>query len=285
MAASIPKLKIVSIPNGGVAAARNRGIAESNGHYVAFLDHDDLWHPTKIAKQVQALAVHADDPLWAGCYTLYRLLDIEDRVRENGRRDAPSGAFFSEHLLENHVNNGSSLLVRRDVALAVGGFDPSYAALGIGGCEDFDFQLRFLRAYKMEVVHEYLTGYRIVPGSMSRDHVAMGRGLIAVVDRYVRDPTIDPHQRRLARFQAHAAAAVRFTRALDWSRVARSAAVMARLDPVGTIGFFATRAARGAQMAGWKIVGRLRAKGGFDKLRPFADFAPEAGKPRDPYAD
>ncbi len=55
IAASDSRIRLLSTPNRGVAAARNTGIEASSGRFVAFLDADDLWHPTKIEKQVNAL--------------------------------------------------------------------------------------------------------------------------------------------------------------------------------------------------------------------------------------
>jgi len=52
------QIRHVKTPNCGVAAARNRGIRESRGAWLAFLDSDDLWHPEKIERQMRALAEH-----------------------------------------------------------------------------------------------------------------------------------------------------------------------------------------------------------------------------------
>jgi glycosyltransferase involved in cell wall biosynthesis len=50
------RVRYVRQPNAGVASARNRGVAESSGRYVAFLDADDVWLPGKLERQLEALA-------------------------------------------------------------------------------------------------------------------------------------------------------------------------------------------------------------------------------------
>src|SRR5579863_5985852 len=60
VARSFPTVKCLRQPNTGAAAARNAGIAEATGEYVAFLDSDDLMRPSKVSTQMRYLGEHAD---------------------------------------------------------------------------------------------------------------------------------------------------------------------------------------------------------------------------------
>jgi glycosyltransferase involved in cell wall biosynthesis len=184
-AATDDRVRIISVPNGGVAKARNIGIAEASGEFVAFLDADDLWHPAKIELQLAAMSPGSGDYQPAAVYTFTRTIDTEDRVTGSGGRVVLSGYSFARHLFAKPVGNGSSILVRREVAIAVGGFDPTWAAREIGGCEDLDFELRIAAKYPITAIGLYLVGYRQYPGNMSSNSLAMALGAISTVDRHI----------------------------------------------------------------------------------------------------
>ena len=222
---------VVSSPNAGVAAARNLGLELAQTPYVAFLDADDLWAPGKIGKQVAALARHGHSGDWAACYTLYRMIDESDMIIDNGPSTEERGAFFDQHLEWNHVGNGSSLLVRRDVALAVGGFNPHYAHNGVGGCEDLEFQLKLLGKYKMEVVRGYEVGYRIHEAQMSADMYRMRLSRVAVMETVAATMDITESRRRRVLAQSYLMLARSLLGLGQWSKAARWIVAAVALSP------------------------------------------------------
>lgn len=232
---SLPQLSSIRTQNRGVAAARNLGTELADSEYVAFLDSDDLWHPTKIAKQINAIQRHGSDSDWAACYTLFRRIDEQDFVVRTGSSYAARGAIFGSHLVNNHVGNGSSLLVKRDAAIEIGGFDPSYADRGIGGCEDLDFQLRLLRKYRLEVVPEFLVGYRYHSESMSANHKRMGFGHVEVINKYLDDPTIGPTLHVMAKEAMNRFLFMKLLAAKDWKNSFLTLLKLLRLAPVQTL--------------------------------------------------
>ena len=176
-----PRIRILSKPNGGVASARNEGIRASSGEFIAFIDADDLWHPTKIAKQLKVLL--AGGPEMALVYSPFRLIDAGGKVLASPHKYGVSGWVLYRHFYSNIVGNGSALLVRKRVLEEFGGFDTRLRREGAEGCEDLLLQLRIAAHYRFGEVSEYLVGYRRLEDNMSSNTEQMIRSGILAVSR------------------------------------------------------------------------------------------------------
>lgn len=186
-----PNLRCISTAHRGVSSARNTGIKEATGDFVAFLDADDLWHPTKIAKQFAAISNHGGDRQWAACYSQFRLIDDEDRLIRSSPIRNCRGYIWASHMVLNHIGNGSNLMVSRRAARSIGGFDTS-----LDHSEDRDFQLRLFRQCKIELVPEFLVGYRCHEFRATNQQVKMAKSLIEVAKKHSSDPLVPTWLRR-----------------------------------------------------------------------------------------
>lgn len=165
-----PRIRIVSHENRGLASARNSGIMAAEGEFVAPLDADDIWHPEKIARQLVAIDAV---PGAALAYGWFRNIDPGDRVLPGSGAPVVEGWAYHRHLDQNFISNGSSPLVRTDVAREVM-YDPALAL----GCEDYMFQLQVARHHPLVCARGWLTGYRRTPGSMST-------GVLRMIDAHL----------------------------------------------------------------------------------------------------
>lgn len=173
------RVRVVRQDNAGVAAARNRGLAEARGLYVAPIDSDDQWEPQNLERQVAALELAGPDALMAFAWS--RCMDREGRPLpfHSPRRREPD---FPQLLLRNLVANGSAAVMRRQAALDAGGYDQSLRARGMQGAEDWLLTLRMARRGRVVCVPEPLVRYRINPQGMSHVFDSMTRSALTVVD-------------------------------------------------------------------------------------------------------
>jgi len=143
----------------GVALARNRGIAEARGDWIAFLDDDDLWAPAKLRSQVAAC--HAADAEFA-----YTGLVVTDTALEWRKpvEPPPAGTLARSLLGVNVIGPPSCVMASRELLDRVGGFDPEYSILA-----DWDLWLRLAAAGRPAACEEPLTAYVTHPENMHLD--------------------------------------------------------------------------------------------------------------------
>lgn len=131
----------------GGAKARNIGISFASGRYIAFLDDDDEWLPTKITKQVNKLENDYSVGL-VFCWFLRRYNNgIIERVKQTNQVD-----FL--RLLWTNIGSCSFCVVRSDLVKKIGGFDETLLS-----CQDWDLWLRLSNITKIYGIREYLVIY------------------------------------------------------------------------------------------------------------------------------
>lgn len=178
-----PALRYIRQENGGVARARNRGIAESTGTYIALLDHDDLWHPMKLEKQVTVLA---RQPEVGMVITDVAHIDREGRPMGIIGKGFNHSETFARLFVRGYVPTPSAALIRKSVLESVGGFDERFNSAGL---DDHELWTRIATHCEIANIPEPLTYHRnrdIQPAPIALGHRAV---LIpTLLNRFGHDP-------------------------------------------------------------------------------------------------
>jgi glycosyltransferase involved in cell wall biosynthesis len=174
------RVRIIRQDNAGVAAARNTGIAATSGRYVAPIDADDLWAPSKIERQLVAAA--KDQGKVGLVYSWFAVIDQNNSVLRHEDGADAEGVVLRQLLLGNFVGNGSSALILRSAIEFAGFYDVGLRASGCQGAEDYKMYLEIAEQYEFAIVPDYLTGYREHSGNMSSDAARMVRSRDVCVD-------------------------------------------------------------------------------------------------------
>jgi glycosyltransferase involved in cell wall biosynthesis len=178
---------VITQAQSGVSAARNRGAEQARGDLIAFLDHDDEWVPTKLERQLSALA---PTDMMVLCALQVVAADGEPlEVKHLG----PAERLVQGMLLFDgtpYLSCSSSCVVRRDAFLAMEGFDRSLSMSA-----DWDFLMRVLLEGGLSYIDEPLVRYRVHDSNMSRHVDLMERDMIRAFRKAFAHPNLPPQIR------------------------------------------------------------------------------------------
>ena len=169
------RLRVFSYSNLGISASRNCGIAHSNGEFIAFLDHDDLWTPDKLELQLRALR---ENPQAAVAYSWIDVIDESNQFIRSGIRVSVTDNARTKLLVNNFLYTASNPLIRKEALIEVGGFDES-----LSGPEDWDLFLRLSSHYQFITVPHSLILFRRSAGSVSSNTSMMEAAALQVINR------------------------------------------------------------------------------------------------------
>ncbi len=177
------RIRAIAQSNGGCASARNRGIRETKGDYIAFLDADDIWEPEKLEKQARVLDSYPSVGL---VNTWISNIDGQGQPIEKLGKPTAEGQVWASVIEENPVMCGSAPMVRRQCFEAVGEFDET-----VPSAEDWDMWIRIAKQYEFAVVKEPLVRYRIHTESSSHNLKLHLQSRLSVIEKSFQDGFAD----------------------------------------------------------------------------------------------
>ncbi len=279
VARSFPEVRYIRQPNLGLSAARNRGIRDSTGKYICFLDADDRFLSDAVTA---AMACFAKHPESAFVYGTYRDIDGSGvPVSEAMMFRVGEGHFRA--LLErmNFIAMHATVMYRRGVLESVGAFDTA-----LRKCEDYDLYLRITKSHPVNEHRALVAEYRRHDQNMSLDYLSMMKSALRVLRRQKRGLTED-----LARSAGRGAiewrnyyggllvaelAAYRRIHGIDLSAM-RRLLIIARWRPAHVLGVFKRK-------CGKLLRGNRTSFGHLRRLSPFSrQFGFDRGLPVDRY--
>ena len=142
------KIIYIKQDNLGPSSARNRGIKEAKGEFIAFLDSDDSWSKDKLSVQLAQMRNNPEYPISHTQEDWYK----KDKLFKQKPKHAKSGGYIFNTCLRLCVVGMSTVLIREKLFDLVGLFDTTLPC-----CEDYDFWLRTSIKYPFLLINEPLT--------------------------------------------------------------------------------------------------------------------------------
>ena len=144
---NFPNVKYIYQMNSGVSSARNKGIKFARGDWIALLDSDDEWLPSKLKDQANEIELNP-----AAKFLHTNEIWIRNGVRVNQmKKHKKYGGYIFEKCLDMCRISPSSVLIKKDIFDEIGMFDETLKV-----CEDYDLWLRFASKYPVHFLDQPL---------------------------------------------------------------------------------------------------------------------------------
>ena len=216
-------------PNAGMQSARNHGVQESTGGWIAFLDDDDLWEADRNGLIAELISTNKVD-LIAGDFRKFGSDGLEEESvfseftrhapgywdgipRPAGQKFSIIGNFPTTRLFPVYPFWPSTLVIRRDLFVRLGGWDASLRGVK---SEDIDFVFRAIKAGQLGLILAPTVRYRCHDGNDSADGLAVALGRIGVWEHLLKRSDLDEAERNTI-----SAAVVQGLSEAHWSAFAR----------------------------------------------------------------
>lgn len=163
-----PRIRFHAQPNRGVSVARNVGVALAGADLIAFLDHDDVWYPTKLERQLEQVAKIPEAAFWCTGF---------DWVRGDASTPSTLSTLDYPTMLRGTTILPSTVIVRKRDYIAAGGHNPF-----LTHAEDGDLFLRLaMNASAPAVLPEPLVRYELHENNASGDYRAIADTAFALL--------------------------------------------------------------------------------------------------------
>jgi len=206
------RFRLLPLHHVGLSAARNAGIKQSRGQWIAFLDADDVWLPEKLAHQMELIRSGPDLDL---VFTNYHFWD--------GTRDLRLRTFYDgmadkneilPRLIDRCTYLVSAVIVRADLFKRVGVFDEALPC-----CEDWDLWLRMAESgITVAGIEKPLVRYRRWPGNLSKKRLIMHENKVVVLEKNLHHSRHPAARRAYERAIANARARLELVHACAYLR-------------------------------------------------------------------